>query len=276
MRRIDTNTFGPWALVTGASSGIGKEFARQLAASGLNLVLVARRLPLLEDIGRTLAKEYGIDYRALELDLSQEGFLETLEAATRDLDIGLVVSNAGTANPGAFLSSDPSLLHQMVRLCVLAHLNLAHHFGGRLAARRRGGIILLSGMGASQGVPYMANDSATRAYVLTLGETLNVEFKKHNVNVTVLLPSPTQTPLFDKMGIDANSTPLKPMTVEQCVKEGLAALGANRPSHLPGVLYRIMNSLLPRSLFREMNGNMLLKVMAQKQAQAERAGNLAK
>ena len=276
MKHIDTHLFGPWALVTGASSGIGKEFARQLAEVVLNLVLVARRLPLLEDIGRTLAQEYGIDYRALSLDLSQEGFLEPLEAATRDLDIGLVVSNAGTANPGAFLSSDKSLQHQMVRLCVLAHLDLAHHFGGRLAARGRGGIILLSGMGASQGVPYMANDSATRAYVLTLGETLNVEFKKHHVNVTVLLPSPTQTPLFDKIGFDANSTPLKPMTVEQCVSEGLAALSANRPSCLPGAPYRIMNRLMPRSLFREMNGQMLLKVLTQKQAQAERAVHLAK
>ena len=105
MKHINKNTFGPWALVTGASSGIGKEFARQLAASGLNLVLVARRLPLLEEIGRTLADEYGIDYRAIALDLSQEDFLGRLEAATRDLEIGLVVSNAGTADAGAFLSS---------------------------------------------------------------------------------------------------------------------------------------------------------------------------
>jgi uncharacterized protein len=271
MKRIEKNTFGPWALITGASSGIGKEFARQLAASGLNLVLVARRLPLLEEIGHTLANDYGVDYRALALDLSEEGFLETLEAATRDLDIGLVVSNAGTATPGEFLSGDRSRLHQMVRLCVLAHLDLAHHFGGRLAARGRGGIILLSGMGASQGVPYMANDSATRAYVLTLGETLHVELKKHHVNVTVLLPGPTQTPLFDKIGLDANSTPVKPMTVEQCVSEGLAALSANRSSHLTGAVYRIMNRLMPRSLFREMNGNMLLKVLTHKQKQTGRA-----
>ena len=151
MRRMNTHTFGPWALVTGASSGIGKEFARQLAASGLNLVLVARRLSLLEEIGRTLADDYGIDYRVLELDLSQEDFLKRLEASTSDLDIGLVVSNAGTANPGEFLNSDPSVLHQMVRLCVLAHLDLAHHFGAKLATRGRGGMILLSGMGASQG-----------------------------------------------------------------------------------------------------------------------------
>ena len=269
MKRINKNTFGPWALVTGASSGIGKEFARQLAASGLNLVLVARRLPLLEEIGRTLADDYGIDYRALELDLSQEGFLERLEAATSDLDIGLVVSNAGTATPGEFLSHDPSHLHQTVRLSVLAHLDLAHHFGKKLAARQRGGMILLSGMGASQGVPYMANDSATRAYVLTLGETLNFELKKDHVHVTVLLPGPTYTALAENMGLDARSTPL---TVEQTVSEGLAALCANRPSHVSGVLFRVMNRLMPHSLFRQINGNMILKVITQKQTQAGRAG----
>jgi short-subunit dehydrogenase len=259
MRRIDTNTFGPWALVTGASSGIGKEFARQLAASGLNVVLVARRLPLLEELGHTLTDEYGIHYRTLGLDLSEENFLERLETVTRDLDIGLVVSNAGTATPGIFLSHDPSHLHQTVRLSVLAHLDLAHHFGKKLAARKRGGIILLSGMGASQGVPYMANDSATRAYVLTLGETLNFELKKDHVHVTVLLPGPTYTALAEKIGFDARSTPL---TVEQTVSEGLAALSANRPSHLSGALFRAMNRLMPRSLFRQMNGNMLLKVLS--------------
>ncbi|HLW02423.1 MAG TPA: SDR family NAD(P)-dependent oxidoreductase [Ktedonobacterales bacterium] len=271
MTRIDKDQFGPWALVTGASSGIGKEFARQLAASGLHLVLVARRLNLLEDLGRNLTNAYGVSYRALSLDLSQEGFLEPLEAATRDLDIGLVVSNAGSVHLGEFLSFDQRLLHQMVRLSVSAHLDLAYHFGGRLAARKRGGIILLSGMGASQGVPYTANDSATRAYVLTLGETLNVEFRKHQVNVTVLMPGPTETPLFDTMGLDERRMPFKPMTVAQCVAEGLAALKANRPSHLTGAMNRLMDRLLPRARFREMNGNMLLKVMTRKQAQGARA-----
>src|SRR5215216_5083846 len=104
MIRIDKHKFGPWAIVTGASSGIGKEFARQLAASGLNLVLVARRLPLLEEIGRGLAKEFDVQYRAVGVDLSEEGFLEALAEATRDLDVGLVISNAGATVYGDFLA----------------------------------------------------------------------------------------------------------------------------------------------------------------------------
>jgi hypothetical protein len=144
-------------------------------------------------------------------------------------------------------------------------MDLALHFGKKLAACQRGGIILLSGMGASQGVSYMANDSATRAYVLTLGETLNFELKKDHVHVhvTVLLPGPTYTALSEKIGFDALSTPLM---VEQTVSEGLAALSANRPSHLSGALFRSMNRLMHRSLFREMNGNMLRKVVTQKQS----------
>jgi uncharacterized protein len=107
----------------------------------------------------------------------------------------------------------------------------------------------------------MANDSATRAYVLTLGETLNFELKKDHVHVTVLLPGPTYTALAENMGFDARSTPL---TVEQTVSEGLAAFSANRPSHLSGALFRVMNRLMPRALFRVMNGNMLGKVLTQK------------
>ena len=97
---IDKKRFGPWALVTGASSGIGKEFARQIAASGINVVLVARRESLLDEVGQGLAKDFSVRYRNVVADLSQDGFLDKLAEVTNDLDIGLVVSNAGTGNPG--------------------------------------------------------------------------------------------------------------------------------------------------------------------------------
>jgi short-subunit dehydrogenase len=93
---LDKRRFGPWALVTGASSGIGKEFARQIAASGINVVLVARREALLAELGRAISQEFGVQYHALAIDLSQEGFIAGLSDATDDIDIGLVVSNAGT------------------------------------------------------------------------------------------------------------------------------------------------------------------------------------
>src|SRR6202051_2719133 len=137
---LDKRRFGPWALVTGASSGIGKEFARQIAASGINVVLVARREKLLDEVGQGLANGFNVQYRNVVADLSQEGFLDKLTEATNDLDIGLVVSNAGTGNPGEFLKPDRQLLQATLRLSTMAHLEIAHHFGAKLTQRRRGGI----------------------------------------------------------------------------------------------------------------------------------------
>ncbi len=251
MRHIDKNTFGPWAVVTGASSGIGKEFARQLAASGLNLVLVARRLPLLEALGSQLAHEFGVHYRAVGVDLSEEGFLAPIEKATQDLDVGLLISNAGAIVPGAFLTIERSTLHSMVRLNVLAHLDLTHHFGQRLAQRGRGGVLLVSAMGAVLGLPYMANDSATKAYVLNLGEALHVEFQKVGVNVTVLLPSAVDTPVLPQLGLDAATMPVKPMSVEQCVDEALTALGTNQATPVSRTLAtRMMEGMIDNQVVR--------------------------
>jgi short-subunit dehydrogenase len=270
MIHVDKDKFGPWAIVTGASSGIGKEFARQLAASGLNLVLVARRLPLLEDLGRQLKKEYGVHYRAVEVDLTEDDFLEKIEAATQDLDIGLLISNAGAGVPGEFLTLERSALLRIVHLNAIAHLDLAHHFGQRLAQRGRGGVLLVSAMGAAQGIPYMANDSGTKAFVLSLGEALHVEFQKLGLHVSVLLPSPTDTPVLAEFGFDVDTMPMKPMSVEQCVDEGLAALNANRATHITGRMFRIMDALTPRSVMTRMNGNMLAKAIAGKHARAAR------
>src|SRR6266436_2522883 len=99
---LDRKRFGPWALITGASSGIGREFARQVAGSGINVVLVARRETLLKEVAAEIARDFRVEYRVAVADLSVEGFIKGLAEATRDLDVGLVVSNAGSANPGRF------------------------------------------------------------------------------------------------------------------------------------------------------------------------------
>src|SRR6476646_8898764 len=146
---LDKERFGPWALVTGASSGIGKEFARQIAASGINIVLVARREDLLKEVGVEFSKRYGAEHRVVVLDVSRENFIGQLASATDDLDIGLVVSNAGTGNPGEFLKLDRQLLQATLRLNTMAHLDITHHFGAKLAKRRRGGLIHAGAMGAA-------------------------------------------------------------------------------------------------------------------------------
>src|SRR5258708_755184 len=208
---LDKKKFGPWALVTGASSGIGKEFARQIAASGINVVLVARRAGLLDEVGQGLAKGFNVRYRNVVADLSQEGFLDKLAEATNDLDIGLVVSNAGTGNPGEFLKLDRQLLQATLRLSTMAHLDIAYHFGAKLTERRRGGISLAGAMGAGNGVPSLANDGAAKAYVHSLGEALHYEFKPQGFYVAVLAAGFTTTPVPEKSGPAPKTLPLHPL-----------------------------------------------------------------
>ena len=131
---LDKKRFGPWALVTGASSGIGKEFAQQIAASGINIVLVARREDLLKEVGVEFSKRYGVEHRVVVLDVSREDFIGQLASATDDLDIGLVVSNAGTGNPGEFLKLDRQLLRG--DLATQHHVAFRHRPSLRREARR--------------------------------------------------------------------------------------------------------------------------------------------
>jgi uncharacterized protein len=227
--RINKRRFGPWAVITGASSGIGKEFARQIAASGVHVALVGRREPLLRTVGAECTQASGVQHRIIPLDLSEPDFLPVLADATRDLDVGLVVSNAGTGNPGEFLKLDRQLLQATLRLHTMAHLDIAHHFGAKLAERRRGGLILVGAMGAENGVPCMANDGAGKAYVHSLGEALHYEFKPLGVYVTVLAAGVTNTAVLEKFGLDPKTMQMKPMSVEQCVSEASAVCSKTAP-----------------------------------------------
>jgi uncharacterized protein len=265
---LDRETFGPWAVVTGASSGIGKEFARQLAASGLNVVLVARRGHLLEDLGRQLATTFGVQYRPVGLDLTEPAYLDELEAATQDLDIGLLISNAGAFFPGAFLEFERRRLQQMLQLDVIAHLDLTSHFGRRIAARGRGGLLLVASTAGLQGIPFSAEYAAAKGFVLNLGEALHTELRDAGVHVTTLLPGAVNTPMLTDFGFDLISTPIKPMSPEQCVTEGLASLRRNRATHIAGRTNRIMAALIPRRVASRMYGRIAVNVLAKRSASA--------
>jgi hypothetical protein len=254
---LDKRQFGPWALVTGASSGIGREFARQIAASSINVVAVARRLRLLEDLGRQLKADFDIQYRSVQADLSEDSFMERVQDGTNDIDIGLVVSNAGTATPGYFLREDLCDTMSLFKLNAQAHLQISHFFGRKLAQRGRGGLLLTGAMGATRGVPFVVATSASKAFVQTLGEGLNFELKPLGIHVTVLVVGPTQTAIIDKFGLDPATMPMKPMAVEQCVFEGLEALKKNRPSIINGRVNRILNTIVPAKLQKGMMKKML-------------------
>jgi len=174
--------YGPWAVVTGASDGIGRDFAERLAEAGVQLVLVARRREVLEAFAGELARRYGVSTRVLPLDLSRPGAVEALASGTSDIDVGLLVACAGFGTSGPFLESDLSRELEMVQVNCAVVAALCHHFGRRFAERRRGGLVLMSSLLAFQGVPRAANYAATKAYVQSLAQGLHLELGPHGVD----------------------------------------------------------------------------------------------
>lgn len=242
MTRVDSNRFGPWAVVT----------ARQLAASGINVVLVARRQRMLEELSHELSGTYGVQTRAVAVDLTAPDFLRLIVDATEDLDVGLLISNAGEPLPGEFLELSLERLERQARLDVSAPLQLIHHYGRRIAGRCRGGVLLVSAMGAGRGLRFVSASAAGRSFILSLGESLHVEFAKRRVNTSVLITGPTNTRVIRMMGLDPARMPIKPQSPESTAAEALAALVANRPTHLSGRLNRLFYRLVPASVSTRM------------------------
>ena len=232
-------------------------------------MLAARRTAALTELGGELSTTHGIEHRVVTVDLAEPDGPTELIKATADLDVGLLVSNAGAGLPGDFLTHGLADLQRIVRLNSTAHLELAHHFGKRLVERGRGGMVLVSAGGALHGLPHMVNDSASKAYVLNLGEGLHYELAPSGVDVTVLLPFAVDTPIIDQYGVDRDSLPLEPQSVEECVDEALKALHKGRATVISGRGMRILTRLTPRSVSIRMNGRMLGKAVA---ALSERGG----
>lgn len=229
-----TEKYGEYALITGASSGIGQEFAQQLAAKGLNLILVARRKERLETIASNIRSKYKVKVKPIVLDLLKENAMEVLQTETDNLNIGLLIPNAGMEVHGDFVKNDYEAESSVVKLNTLIPMQLAHIFGAKMMQRKQGGIIFISSTFGHQSVPYFANYSATKAYILSLGQALNYEFKKSGVDSLVLSPGLTKTEMVDGMkDMDFGKMPIVEMTVEPVVRKALKALG-NKQAVIPG------------------------------------------
>lgn len=193
MRGTFAMKYGPWALVTGGSRGLGAEFARQLARRGLNLVLVATNPAALTRRAEELHGRYGVHTRTIACDLGDEDFLDQLTPVTGELEIGLVVSNAAISTVGPFLSQSSDHLVNQLRVNSQAGLVLTRHFAPMMAERGHGGIILLSSGSAQHGTPYSANYAGTKAFNLILAEALWYEFKPLGVDVLGFMAGATRT-----------------------------------------------------------------------------------
>ncbi|MCF6524802.1 SDR family oxidoreductase [Streptomyces sp. JJ36] len=270
--------YGPWALVTGASSGIGRAFAEHLAAQGLHVVLVARRGDLLHELGRRLSAEHGVSHRVVVTDLSLPAGASAVVEAVADLDVGLLVSNAGSARPGAFLDTDPVDLQRAFTLHASTPMVLTRALGPRMVARGRGGIVLTSASGGRHGMPWMAHIGAAKAYVLHLGEALHEELAPAGVHVTVLVPANVDTPIVDAIGLDRKDLPGPLQPPALAVRRALRALRAGRPVIIPGPVISALLKAIPRRMSVRLNGRLMEKaarVHAAREAQARPTGPAA-
>jgi short-subunit dehydrogenase len=233
--------YGPWAVVTGASSGIGRALAGGLAEAGLNLVLVARHRPRLEALAASLTAQYGVRVCVIDVDLAREDHLETIRLVTDPLDVGLLVAAAGFGSSGPFLESDVATETEMLLVNGRAVLQACSHFGRRFRARGRGGLVLLSSIAAFQGMPYAAHYAATKAYVQSLAEGLQVELQGDGIAVLAAAPGPTHSGFAARAGLRMGAA-LEPEAIAQPI---LAALG-RQATVLPGVLSKLLTySLVP-------------------------------
>ena len=243
--------YGPWALVAGASEGIGASIAQKLAERNVDLVLVARRAEPLEDLAERLRRSYRVKVIPQVADLGSSRVIPELHAATASLDVGLLVYNAAHAPISAYLDLDVQEHLRTVDVNVRGPLRLSHYFGRRLVERGKGGIVLLSSIVGLQGTARLANYAATKAYNTILAEGLWYELRDRGVDVLACVAGPTLTPGYrSSTGGASGHAIARPMNPDDVAEQALRQLG-RRPSGIAGRLNQIASALLCRVLPRE-------------------------
>jgi short-subunit dehydrogenase len=236
--------YGPWAVVTGASDGIGRAFAQRLAELGFNLVLVARREPRLQDLAAELSGRFARETRVVAADLGTPAGVAAVAEASAALDVGLLVAAAGFGASGRFIEGDVEVAIDMVRVNCEAVVASTSTFAKRFADQGRGGIVLMGSLLGFQGAPHAAVYGATKAFVQSFAEGLEVELAARNVDVVASAPGPVNSGFAERAKMTYSSA-ARPRTV---ARETLAALG-RRGTVAPGALAKVLTgslSLLPR------------------------------
>ncbi len=255
--------FGPWALVVGASTTIGEQFARQLAERGMNVVLVARREQLLEDIEADIGREAGVETRVVAMDLMEDGAVDRLADALADLPIGLLVINANLHKVNLFHKMDLDTKLRTLRMNTEVPVRIVHHFGAQMVARRRGGILLVNALNALTPLEIDGMFQATKAFLMLFGESLWTEYRRHGVQVCITMVNGIE-------GSESYEAKLSPasrlvakliggsMAPERIVRRTLSKFSPKRPVIVPDFIIPI-NRLSTRmmTLARLSHGGLL-------------------
>jgi short-subunit dehydrogenase len=256
--------YGSWAIVAGASEGIGATYAEELAARGLNLVLVARRAELLQTLATRLSAKYNIETKIISLDLAASNAVEQIAEQIKDMEIGLLVYNAAFSAIGPFLERPLDDHVREINTNALTPLKLIYPFAEKMLTRGRGGILLMSSLSAFQGSAYISTYAATKAFNIVLAEGLWEEWRERGVDVLVCVSGAVKTPNYvasepEHTGGVSDMT----MTPDQVVREALDALGTGPyviPGRMNGLSSFIMRHLLPRKAAIKLMGRILKRM----------------
>lgn len=198
---VDCERYGPWAVIPGGSEGIGACIAIELAKSGINSVLIARKPEPLEEVAQQV-QALGAEARTLSLDMTAPDIVDRIRAVTDDLDVGLLVYNAGASHrTGPLIGWPAEDMLRVIRLNVEGQALLAHHFAQRMAKRGSGGIVLMGSLAGVAGSPTVVAYSGAKAFSQIFSEGLWWEMKEHGVDVLHVVVGQTDTPAMERLGV---------------------------------------------------------------------------
>jgi uncharacterized protein len=240
--------YGPWAIIAGGSEGLGAAFAEQLADQGLNLFLLARRPEPLAQTRDRLRAAFKVEVRTLAADLADPATIGLIQRETTGMEIGLLVCDAAITYTGEFFKQSLPEYHRMLDLNCRAFLDLVHIYGGVMAHRGHGGIVVMSSMAAFQGSPLVAVYGATKSFLLSLAEGVGDELARVGVDMLACCPAVILTPHF----LSEAPSRKVPLSLAPAVvaRQALRALGKKRvlvPSALGKVTRFMMGHLMPRA-----------------------------
>ncbi len=238
--------YGAYAVIAGASEGLGAAFARAIAARGVNLVLLARRAAVLDEVAADVKKSHDVDVRTVACDLADASFTDAIATATRDVEVGLGVYNAAYSFIAPLLERPLEDALRVVDVNVRGPLRFVHALAPAMVARKRGGLVLMASLAGFQGNPRLATYAASKAFNIVLGESLWAELRPHGVDVLVSCAGAIRTPSYLKTTEKEAPGTLDPRDVATRTLDALRS----GPTFVPGAVNKMARFFLGRVLPR--------------------------